>query len=166
MLERTVAAVLGSRARPVVLVGGHEAGRLREVCPGLPLVAAADHAEGMAASLRVGIARAKADGWGAALVCLGDMPLVRSATIDRLIEAHGGGDAIDVVLPLADGRRGNPLLWDRRLFAALAALRGDAGGRTLLGAPGLRRLEVETGDPGVLVDNDTPERLAAFAAGR
>ncbi len=167
VLERTVAAIRGSGARPIVLVCGHAAGRLSGICPELPRVVAADHAEGLAASLRAGIARAGTDGWRAALVCLGDMPLVWPATIDRLIEAHRrGGDAVDVVLPLAAGRRGNPLLWDRRQFAALGTLRGDAGGRALLAAPGLRCLQVETGDPGVLADFDTPERLAAFASGR
>ncbi len=164
MLERTIAAVRGSGADGVVLVVGHGAARLDRICPELPRVAAEDHAEGLAASLRHGLAEAERLGWTAALVCLGDMPLVRPGTIDRLV-AHHGADAADVVLPLADGRRGNPVLWDRRMFPALRALRGDGGGRSLLATPGLRVAALETGDPGVLADFDTPERLAAFAAG-
>jgi molybdenum cofactor cytidylyltransferase len=33
------------------------------------------------------------------------------------------------VAPLVDNRRGNPVLFDRQTFPALAALEGDAGGR-------------------------------------
>ena len=167
MLEWTIATIHASQVERMLLVVGHAAARLDDVCPWLPRVVAEDHAEGLAATLRRGIAVAERDGWAAALVCLGDMPLVRPRTIDRLIEAYDEATgAVDAVVPLYDGARGNPVLWDRRMFSALRALQGDRGGRALLAMPGLIGVSVQTDDPGVLADFDTPERLAAFAAGR
>ena len=101
----------------------------------------------------------RADG---ALVCLGDMPMVRPTTLDRLMTEFDREPNHVAWVPTADGRRGNPVLWHSRLFAALLALSGDAGGRLLLKqhAPQVREVPVE--DPGVLEDFDTPGRLAAY----
>lgn len=165
MIGRTVAAARSSGLDEVLLVLGHQADRLRDLSPQTESVLAVDHAEGLAASLRSGIAAAAARRWEAALVCLGDMPLVTPALIDRIIAAYrAAADTPDAVIPLAGGRRGNPVLWHRRTFPALLALHGDAGGRQLLDRPEMRLLAIETADPAVLADFDTPERLALFAA--
>jgi molybdenum cofactor cytidylyltransferase len=166
MINRTLQAVGGSRIDAVLLVLGHGAGRLRAACPGIAAVEAADHAEGIAASLRCGIAHAERSGWDAALVCLADMPLVASGTIDRLLGTwRGTFPRPDAVVPLAQGRRGNPVLWDRRMFPSLLDLHGDAGARSLLARADTRHVCVETDDEAVLEDFDTPARLALFAAG-
>lgn len=167
MIARTIAAARLSRLDRLLLVLGHEADRLRPLSAGTEIVLAGDHAEGLAASLRCGIAVAMDERWDAAMVCLGDMPLVMPAVIDRLITAFcEAPDAPDAVLPLAGGRHGNPVLWHRRMFPALLALRGDTGGRDLLRQPAIRLLTIETGDPSVLADFDTPERLALFGIQR
>lgn len=164
MIARTTAEAQASRLDQVLLVLGHDAGRIRAACPGVAFVVAGDHAEGLAASLRCGISHADAAGWGAALVCLGDMPLVSSSLLDRLLEAYRGAEPPpDAVVPLCRGVRGNPVLWDRRMFPQLRALSGDKGARCLLDAPHLRSLALETDDPAVLADFDTPDRVALFA---
>lgn len=122
------------------------------------LVEVADHAEGMGRSLAAAVAAIPAH-WDAVLVALADMPFVRGDTIDRLVE-HASPDA--VVRPRHAGRPGNPVLWGRSHFPALAELRGDAGGRSLLGdrVP----LLIDCDDPGILFDVDTPEALAEARA--
>ncbi|WBO59295.1 NTP transferase domain-containing protein [Acidocella sp. MX-AZ03] len=81
VLERAVAAQIG----PVLLVTGHEAARVAGEAEGLAVqcVHAAEHEEGMAASLRAGIAAVPEDCAGA-VVCLGDMPFVSSAVLREL----------------------------------------------------------------------------------
>ncbi len=166
MIARTLEAAEASGADPVLLVLGHDAARLRSACPGAASLHAADHAEGLAASLRCGIAEAERDGWDAVLVCLGDMPLVLPATLRRLIGSwQEASPRRDAVLPLWNGRRGNPVLWDRRMFPSLLGLRGDAGARALLDRSSTAVLAVEVEDEAVLEDFDTPERLASFRAG-
>lgn len=176
MLLRTLASLQASRLEPVVLVLGHAAAARQqalEASPGaigsasLRVMHAPDHAEGIAASLRCGIAQAVREGWQAAMICLGDMPLVTAGVLDRLLEAYrSSAPQPDAVVPLAGGRRGNPVLWRRAMFPQLLALRGDQGARAVLDRPGTQVLGVEIGDPGVLADFDTPARLALFAADR
>jgi molybdenum cofactor cytidylyltransferase len=113
----------------------------------------------MAASLKAGIAALPLEA-DAVLVCLGDMPLVTAALIDRLIGAYRSQPAPCIVVPTCHGQRGNPVLWDRAYFADMVVLAGDAGARGLLTRHAAQVTEVETGDHAVLTDFDTPESFA------
>jgi molybdenum cofactor cytidylyltransferase len=77
MVARVVDNVLGSHARPVVVVTGHERERVEAALAGRPVLFAhaEDYAEGLSASLKAGLA-ALPPGLDGVVVCLGDMPLV------------------------------------------------------------------------------------------
>src|SRR3954470_18901922 len=117
--------VLASRAKPVIVVTGHQKERVERALAGLPVtfVHNPDFAEGLSTSLKAGIAAVAADADGA-IVCLGDMPQVSAKLIDRLIAAFDPARGALVVIPTIDGKRGNPVLWSRRFFAALAGVEG------------------------------------------
>jgi molybdenum cofactor cytidylyltransferase len=68
------------------------------------------------------------------------------------------------VVPVWHGKRGNPVRWSRRHFAALMALDGDVGGKALLAGLPTPPTEVSAPDDGVLEDIDTPAALAALRA--
>ena len=163
MVARVVDAALASAARPVLVVTGHRGDEVAAALGGRPVrvVAAPDFAAGLSASLRAGLA-AVPDGCAAALVCLGDMPLVTGAMIDQLIEAYDPGEGRAVVVPTCRGKPGNPVLWDRRFFAEIAALTGDGGARALLARHAEWVAEVELGSDAVLRDFDTVESLATL----
>jgi molybdenum cofactor cytidylyltransferase len=63
-----------------------------------------------------------------------------------------------VVRASHQGRRGNPVLLPRSLFAAVALLEGDTGARHLVEAEGLDVIDVEIGQ-GASIDVDTREAL-------
>ena len=90
-----------------------------------------DFAEGLSTSLKAGIAAVPRDVDGA-IVCLGDMPQVTRALIDKLIGAFDPERGALVVVPTIDGQRGNPVVWARRFFPELMALEGDVGARHLI----------------------------------
>ena len=160
MVARVVDAVLGSAARPVFVVLGHQACEVERSLAGRPVhfVHAADYGEGLSASLRAGIVALPAAA-SAALVCLGDMPLVTARMLDRLIDAYDPDEGRTIVLPTFQGRPGNPMLWDRSWFADIAVLTGDAGARALLATRAEHAVEVEIGEDAVLRDFDTPDSL-------
>ena len=165
MVARTVARVLESSARPVLVVVGHEAEAVRAALAGLPVrfVAAAEFAQGQSASLRAGIA-ALPESAAAAVVCLGDMPLVGGGVIDRMIAAWRANPGQPAVQPAWRGEPGNPVLWDRSQFARLAAITGDIGARDVLRRLGGDVLRVEVESESVLRDFDTPASLALLDA--
>ena len=166
MAARVAAACSTSLADWLIVVTGHQAEGVAQAVRQAPVraatrfVHASDHATGLSASLRAGMAALPSDA-EAVLVCLGDMPDVGPEMMDRLIAAHFPGGPDDAVAPVWQGVRGNPVLWDRRRFPELAALSGDVGGRQLLRRRGMRVAEVPADGPGVLADCDTAHQAAS-----
>ena len=119
----------------------------------LTLVNAPDHAEGMAATLRAGIASLAPDAAGA-FVFLGDMPRVPVAILAKLADALAAGSP--AAAPVFERRRGHPVLFSAPLFPQLLALSGDEGARVLLQKLGRALATVESSDEGVLFDIDLP----------
>lgn len=163
LVAATVDHALASRAVFVVVVTGHQDAAVRDALAGraVRFVHAADYATGMAASLRAGIAALPRD-VAAALICLGDMPLVDSAALDRLIAAYDPDEGRAIIIPTHRGRRGNPILWDRRFFDEIVSLEGDAGARQILARHVDQTAEVAMPDDAVLRDFDTRDALAAL----
>ncbi len=156
---------LASRASTVIVVSGHEREKVEAALDGLPvhLVYNPDYADGLGTSLKAGIAAVPDDADGA-VVCLGDMPQVNAALIDRLIAAFDPEKGALVVVPSIAGRRGNPVLWARRFFPDLMQIQGDIGARHLIGAYGEAVAEVPVEGEAALTDVDTPESLLAVKA--
>jgi molybdenum cofactor cytidylyltransferase len=165
LVTRAVDAALASRARPVVVVTGHEADAVRAALAGRDLVWAEnpDAASGMASSLRAGLAALPAS-VDAVLVCLGDMPRVTAAHLDAIAAAYDPAGDATIVVPTHQRKRGHPVLFARRHFAEMAGLEGDVGARALIDAHADAVRLVPVDDSGVTLDVDTPEMLAALAA--
>ena len=160
LVRHVAEAALASKARPVIVVTGHADDQVQEALAGLPLkfVYNKDYATGLASSLRVGIAAVPASASGA-IILLGDMPLVTSDLIDEVIRSFGEGANADAVAPVTAGRRGNPVLLARSLFAGVAGLTGDEGARRLLQNPGIHVIEIASTGEATGADIDTPEAL-------
>jgi molybdenum cofactor cytidylyltransferase len=156
---------LASQARPVIVVTGHERERVAAALAGLDVkrVHNPHYAGGLSTSVRAGIAAVPADADGA-IVCLGDMPQVDARLIDRLLAAYDPEKNALVVVPVMDGKRGNPVVWSRRFFPELAALDGDAGARRLIASYQEAVAEVPVTGKAALTDVDTPDALVAAKA--
>lgn len=162
-LVRIVAEqALASQASSVIVVTGHQSADVADALKGLDvrLVSNPQFAEGLATSVKAGIAAVPASADGA-VVCLGDMPLIDAKLIDRLIENFANDRGSLIVVPVAGGRRGNPVLWSRRFFPELMTLDGDIGARHLIALHAEVVAEVEVDGNSAFLDIDTPEMLAA-----
>ncbi len=112
---------------------------------------------GMGYSIAAGVtARADGAGW---LVLPGDMPLVRPTTLLRVAQCLAQHA---VVYAQHGGRRGHPVGFAAELCSELMQLSGDEGARRLMARYPSFGCEVD--DPGVLVDVDTVDDLAAVRA--
>jgi molybdenum cofactor cytidylyltransferase len=159
LVRRTVETALASRAGEVVVVTGHQEDRVAVALAGLEVrrVRNGDFATGLASSLKAGIGALlpAADG---ALVMLGDMPGVTAADLDRLIAAFGKAGGGAIVRATFEGKRGNPVILPRALFADVMKLEGDTGARHIVESEGNAVVDVEIGEAAA-VDVDTPEAM-------
>ena len=116
----------------------------------------ADAVKGMGHSLAHGVAAAReASGW---VVALADMPNVKPATVQALVDAVARGAL--VAAPVYTGTRGHPVVFSGTLAGELAALSGDTGARAVFERHRDSVALVEVDDPGVLVDIDAKADLA------
>ncbi len=166
MVLRAVDAALASQAGPVIVVTGHERDEVEAALAGRDVVLThnPDFAEGISTSLKAGL-DAVPDTADGAVICLGDMPLVSAGLLDRLIAAYNPTEGRAIIVPTREGKRGNPVLWDRRFFAEMHRVAGDVGARHLIGDYAELVAEVETEDAAVLTDIDTPDALDSIAGG-
>ncbi|MFC5583633.1 NTP transferase domain-containing protein [Nitratireductor kimnyeongensis] len=159
LVRRTGATLAQARVNGAVAVLGHEAERVGAALDGLGLGLATNEAygEGLSTSLKTGIAALPEEAAGA-LIMLADMPQIGTDDLDRLVDAFvkAGGKA--VVRATHNGKRGNPVILPRTLFAEVARLEGDTGARHVVEEGLVSVIDVEIGGAAHL-DVDTPEVL-------
>lgn len=164
LLSRTAQACLASHARAVLVTIRPEDSARRAVLDTLPLqiVEAPDWRDGMAASIRAGVAALPADSDGV-MLALGDMPDVTAQDINAVIAAFKSANGQDICRATAqDGTPGHPVLFSKSDYAALAQLTGDQGARAILAQNKDRTRLVPTKGTNALIDLDTPEAWATY----
>lgn len=134
LLRRAAQALLATQPFETIVVLGHQAARMREALDGLAVrcVVADDHAEGLSASLRTGLAALDARCEGA-LVALTDQPALHADHLHALRGAWHAQPTRAIASAYA-GVLGVPALLPRGWFDELARLDGDVGARELLRA--------------------------------
>lgn len=154
-VRRVARTALASGLSPVVLVTGALAGQVAAAVADLPVqvVHNPDWAAGQSESIKAGLAALPPE-TGAALFMLVDQPQVTPAVIEALLASHRRTLSA-VTGPMADGRRANPVLFDRVTFGDLSELSGDTGGRAIFSRYHVDWLPWH--DARLLLDVDTPE---------
>lgn len=149
-----------SRADKVLVVLGadREAVRSEVAVRGVDFTVNNDFHLGMLSSVQAGF-RALPAGAGAAVILLGDQPFLAASVVDAVIAAFEAGGR-GLVLPAFLGRRGHPILVDLKYRDEVLGFDQTDGLRRLLRAHPDDVFEVETADPNILRDLDTPEDYA------
>jgi molybdenum cofactor cytidylyltransferase len=164
LIRGAVEAALGGGCSPVIVVLGARAERVRREIDPRNVRAVVNPAwrEGMAGSIRVGLAELEASAGDAeAVVLMGcDQPHLSADVLRRLLEAYRGRkDATATMAACAyAGTLGTPALFSRVEFGRLVALDGDRGARDLLRAETDRvvRISWPDGARDVDVPGDVP----------
>ena len=164
LVAHTFAHIKASGVDEIVVVTGHQAEEIRAALKdaGAKFVNNPNYADGLATSVKAGIAAVQE--FDAAFVCLGDMPLIRAEDMQRMMAAFDVEEGRTLVAPAQGRKLGNPVLWGQEHFAALMALEGDRGARSLLEAQRDAIVEIAVEHDGVMLDADTPEALEKIRA--
>ena len=152
LVRRAVQTAIGAGLDKVLVMTGHESEAVEAELAGLPCtpVLNPDYRSGMNSSLRAGIAALPGD-VTAAVVLLGDMPLVHAEMLRALVAAYRPPLAIsvygEVVAP--------PIVYGRALFPELRALTAEACGKSVIKRHRAEAVEVPW-PPETLTDLDEP----------
>jgi CTP:molybdopterin cytidylyltransferase MocA len=141
----------------VIVVVGAGAERLREVCElyGVRTVDNQEWERGQSTSVLAGLRACTGD---AAVVLLGDQPLIGAGAVGRLVAAFAEGARVAVAT--YGGKRRNPVLFSREVWPLLEAeLAGDEGARPVLRRYPELVVEVPCEGVGDPADVDTREDL-------
>jgi molybdenum cofactor cytidylyltransferase len=155
LVRRAAGTALSAGLDPVLVVVGHESGRVEAELSDLACVPVhnPEYASGMNTSLRSGIFALPEDVAGA-IVLLGDMPLVDAPMLRALVTAFRSSGA-----PLAVSVFGEvvapPILYGRELFPELRALTAQACGKSVIQKHRGEAAELAW-PPEILTDLDSP----------
>lgn len=157
MIERVIDNVLCPEIEKVIVVLGAYRDEIKEKLENKSVLFCNNdnYKMGMLSSVQCGI-RSLPGYTEAVLVFQGDQPFINSIVINELIKAYtvsGKG----LIIPVFDGKRGHPLLIDKRYFGAIETLSRDDGLRSLSVLYKDDVFIVETDEPGILRDFDTIE---------
>ncbi len=164
-VRHVVQAALSAGLSSVILITGAYADQVAQAVDGLPVevVHNSDWRLGLSTSLKAGLQALPAR-TGAALFLLSDQPHVPVELIQALKEAHAR-TLSPLVASRCQGRRLNPVLFDRSVFPELMALQGDVGGRRLFEPGSPYPVEwVPWEDDSLFLDVDTPADYARLKA--
>ena len=158
-IEKIVGALARTRVGKIIVVLGHDAETLKRRLEHLAVafLVNADYKSGQLSSLQTAVRRLQSDReCDGMLVHLVDHPYISSKLVDMMIERFYASNKL-IVVPRCQGKRGHPVIFSRALFAELLNAPLDQGAKAVVNAHRDETLEIETDDPGIAVDIDTPE---------
>ncbi len=165
ILEHSVGSALqGGLDEVIVVTRPEESGRVQRTFSGTAVKTVVNpfYRRGIASSLQAGLGAVSWRSQGA-VIALGDQPFVTADVYELLLKSYSRCLSL-ITYPLYKGKRGHPVLFDRRTWGMLMRLQGDSGGKELLSTiPAARQCAVEAPHPGILVDIDTPQQYRDLA---
>jgi len=155
VIERVIRAATESDLGEIILVYGSDTVKESGDKYKAKTVSNAQPQLGQSLSVRLGVDNASvyADGF---MFLVGDQPYITAEMINKLIESFASGD-YSAVVPMYNGRRGNPVIFSNSLRERLMKLEGDSGGRVLLEKLTGEIAAVDMGDELSGLDMDTRE---------
>lgn len=167
LIAHVVTAACRSRVGEVLVVTGahHDAiAAIFEDTAKVRLVRNPDPSRGMLSSVRCGL-EALSNSTNGIAVLLGDQPGIDANVIDAVLNAWQAAEA-SIALPVCEGRRGHPLVFDLRHRSEVMTRFDTIGLRGLLAAHPDAVLEVPVQASAVLEDIDTPQDYERHAQGQ
>jgi len=163
LVRRAARVLLAAALEEIVVVLGHEQARVAAALEGLPLATVLNphYAQGQMSSVHAGLAvlGAPADG---VMICLADQPLITPADLEALLRAFAGRGAKSIVVPLFEGRRGNPIVLAHEHRETILGAGRNLGCKHLVRRNPELVLGVEWANDHVVRDLDSEDDLRAL----
>ncbi len=157
VIEQVIDNVLSSGISNPLIVLGSDHEEILKVIEGYPVSHCynENYRNGMLSSVRCGLASVTGRS-GAVLIIPGDQPMIDSAQIEMVMKAWNESGK-GIVMPVYNGQRGHPLIFDMKYRPEVMSLPEREGLRALAARHPADVKEAVTDDPSVLRDIDTHE---------
>ncbi|WP_338603473.1 NTP transferase domain-containing protein [Sulfolobus tengchongensis] len=114
--------------------------------------------EGMSTSIKLGLRFFR--NYDGVIIALADMPFVSKEDVKKIVD--GFKPKCKAVIPVHNGKRGNPVLISKYLFEEMEKISGDVGARVILNKLKEDELCFVECSEGVLIDIDKKDDLMRF----
>ncbi len=160
-LIRRIAVEIMEAGLPLTVVTGHQSEQIGTVLEGLDVsfVHNPDYADGLSGSLKTGI-RSIAGAADGAMMVLADMPEISANDFRALNSRFAETSGLSIVRATHGGKRGNPVILPKSVFALVDQIEGDTGARAIVESGNVPVVDLEIGSA-ASIDVDTPETLKA-----
>ncbi|MEP7109657.1 MAG: nucleotidyltransferase family protein [Ferruginibacter sp.] len=137
LLHHGVQVAIDTGTNPVIAVLGANADLVKEeieVDKEVHIVVNKDWKEGMASSIRCGLEKLQeiAPGADAVIFMVCDQPFVTAKLLEDLVSKYQETGKPVIASKYENNSLGTPALFDKTIFAALMALKGDAGAKRII----------------------------------
>ncbi|MCD6514101.1 MAG: nucleotidyltransferase family protein [Candidatus Odinarchaeota archaeon] len=156
IIEHVIECVKSSKVDEVLVILGHEPHNIIPYVQrtNTPFIVNFFYEYGMTSSFKRGIMEI-ADRADAALLVLGDQPLISTELIDQIIDIYEHTSAL-IVSPKYKGKKGHPVLFDKKVFTDIINLPWYGIIRTVVHKYSLQHVTFDW-EKSVIIDVDTPE---------
>jgi molybdenum cofactor cytidylyltransferase len=157
ILQQVIENTQASRLGMILLVLGSHADEIAgkiKISSKTRIVINRDFKEGMSSSIKCGVKNAP-EAAEAFMLLLGDQPSIDPDIINKLIDCYQT-DKHGIIIPVYDGRRGHPVVFDVKYKQELLAI-GDGGAKVVVDNHVRDILEIRVDSVEVLTDIDTPQ---------
>ena len=158
ILEQTIDNYLGSKVDEIIVVTGHEAQKVKQHISNKPvtIVYNPHYYKGMSTSIAAGLQAVKAN-IQSVMIALGDQPYIRSDIINFIIDKHSNSNK-GISVPVYEGNRGHPTIFNIEYKAELLKLEGDKGGIQVTDRHPDDVFEINVEFEEIITDIDTVEK--------
>lgn len=155
IIENVIESVTGSDVDKTVVVLGSGSAEIKKIIDHLPVKCCynKDYQLGMLSSVKCGF-RFLPDGFGAALIFLGDQPMVERFVINRVIDVYRNSGK-GILMPVFGKKRGHPLMIDHKYRNEIERLDQGEGLNALAQKYPGDVFEIEVNTSSILKDIDT-----------
>ena len=115
-----------------------------------------DPDQGLTSSIQCGVKSARQNTTGF-LICLGDMPLLKQQDYNLLIDSFLENNSEGIIMPIFEGKRGNPVLFSASFKNDILALKSTGGCKPVVVAHNNAVIEVPFESSNCHLDIDTTE---------
>lgn len=161
IIRKVVEEAVKSDADKVIVVVGYDATRIIKEVRDLPVtfVFNSDYEKGMSYSVKVGVKEAQSLKANAVMILPADNLLISSETINKVIDKYVKTKAL-IITPSYEGRRGHPILFDKKLFEDIMKISEETKGlKYVVRKYADKIINVNVNSPEIYIDIDYPEDL-------